>query len=56
MTKTRTERLEALERWADRVEPEELRDADPEVAREIVESLEGRADVDGPIATARRRR
>ena len=53
MSKTRAERLEAFERWADRVAPEELRDADPDIARAIIESLENQAGVDEAIAAAR---
>ena len=53
MSKTRAEKLEAFERWADRVAPEELRAADPDVVSKIVESLDSRADADEAIATAR---
>ena len=53
MSKTRAERLKAFERWADRVAPEDLRAADPDVVKKILESLDGTADADEATATAR---
>ena len=52
MSKTLAERVEALEKWADRVAPEELRDADPEATRQILELLEGSPDADEATAAA----
>ena len=46
MSKTRAERLEAFERWAARVKPEELREADPAIAKKVLEALEDYADTD----------
>ena len=53
MSKTRAERLKAFERWADRVTPEELQDADPEIARKVLEALDATADAGEATATAR---
>ena len=42
MSMTRAQRLEAFERWAGRVKPEELEDADSEIVREIVSAATDR--------------
>jgi class 3 adenylate cyclase len=42
MSMTRAQRLEAFERWAGRVKPEELEDADSEIVREIVSAAADR--------------
>ena len=58
MSETRAEqmaeKLRAFEKWADRVKPEDLRDADPETSRQIVKTLEDDPEVDRIIDEARR--
>ena len=46
MSKTRNERAKALEEWADRVDPTDLRDAGAEALRKIAEIAERRAELD----------
>ena len=57
MSKTRDEQVKALEDWADRVDPAELRVADTGALREIAEVAERRAELDGrrPLISRRRR-
>lgn len=52
MNKTRAERAEALERWAERVGSEDLVVADTEALRVIAELAEQRDDVDAAIVDA----
>ena len=54
ISRTRAARAENFERWADRVKPEDLKDADPEVSREILELLDECAEVDDVIADSSR--
>ena len=58
MSETRAEqmaeKLRAFEKWADRVKPEDLRDADPETSRQIVKTLEDDPEIDSLIEEARR--
>ena len=58
MSETRAEqmaeKLRAFEKWADRVKPEDLRDADPEASRQIVKTLEDDPEIDSLIEEARR--
>lgn len=42
MSRTRAERLEALEHWAERVKPEDLKEADPPVVQQILSAVEDR--------------
>ena len=48
MTRTRAEQAAALERWADEVEPEDLRVADTEALRAIAELIDQRHHVASP--------
>lgn len=41
-----------MEKWADRAEPEDLNDANPEDSREILELLDESADVANLLAHA----
>lgn len=50
MTKTRAERLAALEAWAESVDPAELRSADTDALRHIAELAQPRDDVDAELA------
>ncbi|MEZ5203248.1 MAG: hypothetical protein R2701_02350 [Acidimicrobiales bacterium] len=50
MTKTRAERLAALEAWAESVDPAELRSADTDALRHIAELAQQRDDVDAELA------
>jgi hypothetical protein len=52
MTKSRAERAAALEQWADRVEPEDLRVADTEALRTIAELTDQRDHLDGELTNA----
>ena len=52
VSRTRTEQVKNLERWADRVKPEDLRDADPAVSQEIIEVLDDCAEADKAITAA----
>ena len=58
MSKTRAEqtaeKLRAFEKWADRVKPEDLKEADPETSREIIKVLEDDPEVDRLIEEAGR--
>ena len=58
MSETRAEqmaeKLRAFEKWADRVKPEDLKEADPETSREIIKVLEDDPEVDRLIEEARR--
>lgn len=50
MTKTRAERADALEAWADTVDPAELRSTDTGALRHIAELAQQRDDVDADLA------
>jgi hypothetical protein len=52
MSKSRAERAAALERWADRVQPEDLRVADTESRRVIAVLAEQRDRVDDELTDA----
>jgi hypothetical protein len=52
MTKTRAERLAALEAWAESVDPTALRSADTDALRHIAELAQQRDDVDADLAKA----
>lgn len=52
MTKSRAARAEALERWADRVQSEDLVPADTDTLRVIAELSEQRADVEAALSEA----
>jgi uncharacterized coiled-coil DUF342 family protein len=52
VSKTRAERAEALEKWADRVESAELKVADTEALRAIAELVEQRDEVDEELTAA----
>ena len=52
MTKSRAERAAALENWADRVHPDELRVADTEALRLIAELADQRERVDSELTAA----
>jgi hypothetical protein len=52
MTRTRAEQAAALERWADQVEPDDLRVADTDALRAIAELVDQRHHVDTEIARA----
>jgi hypothetical protein len=52
MTRTRVEQAAALERWADAVEPEDLRVADTNALRAIAELVDQRQHVDSELARA----
>jgi len=55
MSTTRTDRAEALERWADDVDSEDLEVADTEPLRVIAELAEQRNEVDEGLVEAVRR-
>jgi hypothetical protein len=52
VTRTRSERAAALERWADAVKPEELRVADTDALRAIAELVDQRHHVEIELARA----
>ena len=52
MTRTRAEQAAALERWADEVEPEDLRVADTDALRAIAELADQRHRVDTELTRA----
>jgi hypothetical protein len=52
VTKSRAERAEALEKWAERVEPEELRVADTEALRVVAELADQRDRVETELTAA----
>jgi hypothetical protein len=52
MTRTRADQAAALERWADAVEPEDLRVADIETLRAIAELVDQRHHVDTELTRA----
>ena len=52
MSRTRAEQAKALEQWADRVDPSELRQADTEALREIAVLAKRRAEVDQDLTAA----
>ena len=54
MSKTREERAKALEDWADRVDPAELRYADTEVLRKIAAPAQRRSEVEDDLTAAAR--
>ena len=48
------QKLRAFEKWADRVKPEDLKEAHPEASRQIVKALEDDPEIDRLIEDARR--
>jgi phosphomevalonate kinase len=52
MSKTRAERVRALEEWADSVDPQDLRVADTEALRVIAELANRRAEIDHELEEA----
>ena len=52
MTKSRAERAEALEEWAERADANDLRIADTDALRTISELVERRAEVDEELTEA----
>ena len=52
MSRTRTDRVEALERWADDVDSADLKVADTEALRSIAELVEQRNEVDEDLTEA----
>ncbi len=52
MTRTRAEQAAALERWADAVQPEDLRVADTDALRAIAELADQRHHVDTELTRA----
>jgi hypothetical protein len=52
VTKSRAERAAALEEWAHRVQPDELRVADTEALRVIAELVDQRQRVDSELTAA----
>jgi len=58
MTRTRADQAAALERWADAVEPEDLRVADTDALRAIAQLVDQRHHIDteltGAVRSARR--
>ncbi len=52
MSTTRAQRADALEAWADRVDPDELRDADTGALRAIAELVEQRDALDDELTEA----
>ncbi len=52
MRKSRTEPPEALEKWAERVESTDLREADTEALRTIAELAERREEVEAELTEA----
>ena len=51
MSKTRAERLETFDTWAEHVKPEDLMEADPGVVQEILSTVEGRQESAEEITT-----
>ena len=51
-SKSRAERVAALERWADRVDPEDLTSADTEQLRLIAELADRRNEIDDELVDA----
>ncbi len=52
MTTTRAQRAEALEKWADRVDTDDLVVADTDALRQIAELAERRSDIDTALLDA----
>ena len=52
MTTTRAQRADALEHWADEVDPHDLVEAETAALRTIAELVEQRADVDTALLDA----
>jgi predicted ATP-dependent protease len=52
MSRTRAERAKALEEWAKRVEPSDLKEADTEALRIIAELAERRDEVEADLTAA----
>ena len=52
MNRTRAARAANLEKWADRVKPEDLKDADPEDSREILDLLDRSCEVEDLFTNA----
>jgi hypothetical protein len=52
MSKTREERAEALEKWADTVNPSELKTAETQALRTIAELVDQRNELDEQITEA----
>jgi hypothetical protein len=52
MNRTRTDRAEALEKWADKVDSADLKVADTEALRSIAELAEQRNEVDEDLTQA----
>jgi hypothetical protein len=52
VTKSRAERAAALQKWAERVQPEDLRVADTEALRVIAELADQRDRVDSELTAA----
>jgi predicted ATP-dependent protease len=52
MSNTRAERAKALEVWAERVDAEDLKEADTSALREIAELAEQRAGVEAELEAA----
>ncbi len=52
VSKTRAQRAKGLEEWADRVDAADLRVADTEILRTIVELVEQRSGVDEELTAA----
>lgn len=52
MTKTRAERAEALERWAEQIDQDELVPAETDALRKIAELSDQRADIDAALTDA----
>ncbi len=52
MNKTRAERAQALESWAEQVDPADLKTADTEVLRVIADLAEKRSEIDDELTAA----
>jgi len=52
MSKTRLERARALEEWAERIDSNDLREADTSALRAIAELAEKREDVEAELTVA----
>ena len=52
MNKTRAQRAAALEEWADRVDPSDLKVADTEVLRAIADLAEKKSEIDNELTAA----
>lgn len=52
MNKTRAQRAAALEEWADRVDPSDLKVADTEVLRAIADLAEKKSEIDDELTAA----